>query len=207
MHHTPISLIVATFFIALTHAIMPNHWMPFALIAKGQKWSLTKTILVTAIAGLGHSTVTGILGSIITIMGFHISKHAEAIAEPISGIILIIIGIAFVIVGRLRPCTHNHGQSKFSDKAIVISLFLMLSCSPCVAVLPIFLAASTFNWGTLFLLIIILSITTVSGMTALTTIAYTGVKRINLCRIEHHEKDIIGGMLSILGIVFLLIHH
>ncbi len=207
MHHTPISLIVATFCIALTHAIMPNHWMPFALIAKGQKWSLTKTILVTVIAGLGHSIVTGILGSIITIMGFHISKHAEAIAEPISGIILIIIGITFVIFGRLRPCTHNHGQSKFSDKAIVISLFLMLSCSPCVAVLPIFLAASTFSWGTLFLLIIILSATTVSGMTALTTIAYTGVKRINLCRIEHHEKEIIGGMLSVLGIVFLIIHH
>ncbi len=168
---------------------------------------MTKTILVTVIAGLGHSIVTGILGTIITIMGFHISKHAEAIAEPISGIILIIIGIAFVIVGRLRPCTHNHGQSKFSDKAIVISLFLMLSCSPCVAVLPIFLAASTFSWGTLFLLIIMLSVTTVSGMTALTTIAYTGVKKINLCRIEHHEKEIIGGMLSVLGIVFLIIHH
>src|SRR5574341_48934 len=150
MQHSPISLVAATFFIALTHAIMPNHWMPFALIGKGQNWSLTKTIFVTAIAGFGHSITTSILGSIIALLGYHMAKYAETVAEPLSGFILIIIGIVFILIGRLRISPHDHNHSKFSDKAIVISLFLMLSCSPCVAVLPIFLAASTFSWGTFF---------------------------------------------------------
>lgn len=206
MYHTTISLIVATFFIALTHAIMPNHWMPFALIGKGQKWSLTKTVFVTAIAGLGHSIATSILGSIIAILGFHITKYAETIAEPLSGSILILIGIIFILIGRLRSNPHNHNHSKFSDKAIVISLFLMLSCSPCVAVLPIFLAASTFSWSTLLLLSVVLSATTISGMLGLTIIAYKGVTKINLCSIENYEKEILGGILTLVGTIFLIIH-
>ncbi len=206
MHNTAIGLIGATFFIALTHAIMPNHWMPFALIGKGQKWSLTKTIFITAIAGLGHSITTTILGLIIAFLGFHITKYAETIAEPLAGIILIVLGIAFIIVGRLRHGTHNHNHSKFSDKAIAISLFAMLSSSPCVAALPLFLAASTFNWSTIVLLSIILSVTTVSGMLALTTLAYTGVRKINLCSIEEYEKEIIGGVLTLIGIISLMVH-
>lgn len=206
MQNTAISLIGATFFIALTHAIMPNHWMPFALIGKGQKWSLTKTISITAIAGLGHSITTTILGFIIAFLGFHITKYAETIAEPLAGTILIILGIVFVTIGRLRHGTHNHNHSKFSDKTIAISLFAMLSLSPCVAALPLFLAASTFSWSTLVLLSIILSTTTVSGMLVLTTLAYTGVRKINLCSIEEYEKEIIGGILVIIGIISLIVH-
>lgn len=206
MHHTTVSLIIATFLIALTHAILPNHWMPFALTGRAQKWSLTKTVCVTVIASMGHSLITVILGTIIAFMGFQITKHTESYAESISGIILIIIGIAFFTIGRFRSSAHDHNHSKFSDKAIVISLFLMLTCSPCVAVLPLFLAASSFNWGTLVALSLILSFTTVSCTTGLTILAYKGVTKINLCAIENYEKEIIGGILSLLGIVFLIIH-
>lgn len=206
MHNTAISLIGATFFISLTHASMPNHWMPFALIGKGQNWGLTKTIFITAIAGLGHSVITTTLGFIIAILGFHITKYAETIAEPLAGGILIVLGITFVIIGRLRRGTHDHNHSKFTDKTIIISLFAMLSSSPCVAALPIFLAAGTLNWSTFVLLSITLSATTVSGMLVLTTLAYTGVKRINLCGVEDYEKEIIGGILTLVGILSLMVH-
>ncbi len=206
MYSNTISLIGATFLIAMVHAVMPTHWMPFALIGKEQKWSLTKTIFVTAIAGFGHSITTSVLGSIIAILGFQITKYIEAFSEPLSGSILIILGIIFIIVGRLKPHTHNHGRLTFSDKAIVISLFMMLSFSPCVAMLPIFLAASTFSFGMLLLLCIILSATTVSVMLILTILAYSGVKKIIFSKIEHYEKEIIGGILSLIGIIFLIVH-
>ncbi|KKO18545.1 MAG: hypothetical protein DCC43_09220 [Candidatus Brocadia sp.] len=206
MYNTTISLIGATFLIALTHAIMPNHWMPFALIGKGQKWSLTKTVFITTIAGLGHSIATTILGFIIAILGFHITKYAETFAEPLAGGILIVLGIIYVVVGRLRHGTHNHNHAKFSDKTIAISLFVMLSSSPCVAALPIFLAASAFSWGKLLLLSIILSVTTISGMLVLTILAYNGVKKINLCSIEEYEKEIIGGILIVIGIISFMVH-
>lgn len=206
MYSNTVSLIGATFFIALAHAVMPTHWMPFALIGREQKWSLPKTILITAIAGLGHSVTTSILGSIIALLGFEITKYVEAFSEPLSGSILIILGIAFIVVGRLKPHVHSHSNITFSDKAIFISLFMMLSFSPCVAMLPIFLAASTFSWSMLLLLCIILSATTVSVMLILTILAYSGVKRIVFSKIECYEKEIIGGILSVIGVIFLIVH-
>ena len=207
MYNTTIGLIGATFFIALTHAVMPNHWMPFALVGKGQKWGLTKTLLVTAIAGLGHSITTSLIGFIIAVLGFQITAHAEAIVEPLAGIVLIIIGIAFIAVGRFRQRPHSHNHAIFSDKLVVVSLLMMLSCSPCIAVLPIFLAASAYSWGMLFSLFAILTITTVSGMVVLTVLAYYGVMKINLCKVEHYEKEIIGGILTLVGIAVFLIRH
>ncbi|MCF6157379.1 MAG: hypothetical protein E3K32_02130 [wastewater metagenome] len=207
MQNTIISLMAATFFIALTHAIMPTHWMPFALVGREQKWGLTKTVFVTAGAGLGHSLITSVIGSVIALLGFSITEHIETYAEPLSGSVLIVIGIVFIIVGRLKHKRHNHNHSELPDKAIIISLFLMLSCSPCVALLPIFLAASTFSWTTLLLLAIILSVTTISGMLGLTILTYKGIKKINICKIEPYEKEIVGGILTTIGIVFLVVHH
>jgi len=43
-------------------------------------------------------------------------------------------------------------------------------------------------------------------MIGLTILAYNGVRKINLCAIEHYERDIIGGILSFLGIIFLFVH-
>ncbi len=43
-------------------------------------------------------------------------------------------------------------------------------------------------------------------MLVLTTLAYTGVKKINLCSIENYEKEIIGGILTLIGIISLMVH-
>ncbi|MGQ3684191.1 MAG: hypothetical protein ACUBOA_04125 [Candidatus Loosdrechtia sp.] len=207
MQDTTFSLVAATFFIALTHSIMPTHWMPFALIGREQKWSLTKVVFVTTISGLGHSAITSILGSVIALFGFHIAEYAEILAEPVSGAVLITIGIVFIAMGRLKQKDHNHNHSKLSDKAIIVSLFLMLSCSPCVALLPIFFAAGTFNWSIFLLLALILSGTTVFVMLGLTILTFKGVQKINICKIEPYEKEIVGGILTMVGILFLVLHH
>ena len=46
-----LSIASAGFTIAFLHAAIPTHWLPFVLIARGQGWSTTKTLSVTALAG------------------------------------------------------------------------------------------------------------------------------------------------------------
>lgn len=207
MQNTTISLIAATFVIGLTHALMPHHWMPFALIGKGQKWNLTKTIFITSLAGLSHSIATCILGFLVALLGFQITSHAKLIAEPLAGILLTFIGIAFIISGRLKSTHRNsHNHSKLTDKAAVVSLLLMLCTSPCIAALPIFLAASTLSWHVFLVLSVVLSVTTTSGMLGLTVLVYMGVKKINLYMVEQYEKEIIGGVLVFIGLLVMIIH-
>jgi len=43
-------------------------------------------------------------------------------------------------------------------------------------------------------------------MVGLTILAYNGLRKINLCAIEHYEREIIGGILVIIGIIFYFVH-
>ena len=33
--------------VALLHALMPTHWLPFSIVGQAQKWTLSKTLVVS----------------------------------------------------------------------------------------------------------------------------------------------------------------
>lgn len=207
MQETTYGLVIATFFIAAVHAILPDHWMPFAIVGRAQRWSISKTVFVTAISGIGHSVITSSIGMVIALIGFHISKFTERFAEPFTGIVLIILGILFIVLGRYKHSHLSHyGDDKnlLPDKAIAISLFTMLSFSPCVAVLPVFLAASSLSWGVLFLLSFILVFVTVAGMVGFTYIAFKGINKLRFHKLERYEKEIVGIVLTLIGLIIII---
>ncbi|MGR3311499.1 MAG: hypothetical protein ACUZ77_12100 [Candidatus Brocadiales bacterium] len=210
MHQTTVGLFVATFGIALLHAAMPNHWVPFVLVGKAQNWSITRMLTITGIASLGHSIITCAIGFIVALMGYQITRHLERHIGYLTGIILIILGIIYVALSRwrrVRPHTHKgHTAHHLSDKVAVTSLFTMLCFSPCEAALPIFLAASAMSWGILLTMAIILTISTLFGMLVLTALTYRGIRRLKFERIERYEKELVGGILAFIGIMIIIFH-
>ncbi len=205
MYQTTVGLIIATFGVALLHAAMPNHWMPFVLVGKAQGWSITRTLTVTGTASLGHSVITCVIGFVVALMGAQISRYVESRIGCLTGIILIILGVAYLALSRwhrVRPHTHEgHSAHYLSDKAAATSLFSMLCFSPCEAALPIFLAASAMSWGILLAMAIILTTSTLFGMLALTALAYRGMQRLKFESLERYEKELVGAILTFIGIM------
>lgn len=210
MYQTIVGLISATFGVAILHAAMPNHWMPFVLVGKAQGWSITRTLAITGIASLGHSIVTCIIGFVVAVTGYQITRYVESHIGYFMGIILIILGIAYVVLSRWRRVrlhTHEgHSAHYLSDKAAAASLFTMLCFSPCEAALPIFLAASTMSWGILLTMAIILTTSTLFGMLALTALAYRGMQRLKFESLERYEKEFVGAILTFIGIMVIVFH-
>ncbi|HHT9124920.1 MAG TPA: hypothetical protein ACFYD6_03780 [Candidatus Brocadiia bacterium] len=225
MYQTTIGLIAATFGVALLHAVMPNHWMPFVLVSKAQGWSITRMLTITGIASLGHSIITCVIGFVVAVMGYQVTRYVESRIVYLTGIILIILGIAYVVLSRWRRVrlqTHAvHSMPKIastrfegtsdsahylSDKVATTSLFTMLCFSPCEAALPIFLAASAMSWGILLTMAIILTTSTLLGMLALTTFAYRGVQRLKFERLERYERELVGAILIFIGIMVIILH-
>lgn len=205
MYQTTVGLIIATFGVALLHAAMPNHWMPFVLVGKAQGWSITRTLTITGTASLGHSVITCVIGFVVALMGAQISRYVESRIGYLTGIILIILGVAYLALSRwhrVRPHTHEgHSTRYLSDKAAAASLFSMLCFSPCEAALPIFLAASAMSWGILLTMAIILTTSTLFGMLALTALAYRGMQRLKFESLERYEKELVGAILIFIGIM------
>ena len=52
--------------IGVVHTLIgPDHYLPFVMMARAQKWALPKTLAVTVVCGLGHvlsSVVLGVVG-------------------------------------------------------------------------------------------------------------------------------------------------
>ncbi len=210
MYQTTVGLIIATFGVALLHAAMPNHWMPFVLVGKAQGWSITRTLTITGTASLGHSVITCVIGFVVALMGAQISRYVESRIGYLTGIILIILGVAYLALSRwhrVRPHTHEgHSAHYLSDKAAAASLFSMLCFSPCEAALPIFLAASAMSWGILLTMAIILTTSTLFGMLALTALAYRGMQRLKFESLERYEKELVGAILTFIGIMVIVFH-
>ena len=68
-------LLITTISIAFIHTLTgPDHYLPFIVIAKAKKWSLTKTAWFTALCGVGHVGSSIILGLIGIALGIALGK-------------------------------------------------------------------------------------------------------------------------------------
>ena len=57
-----LALVAAAVTVGSMHTIAPDHWVPFAAIARAERWSARRTALITMLCGFGHVTVSVALG-------------------------------------------------------------------------------------------------------------------------------------------------
>ncbi len=195
------SLIVGALTISTIHAILPSHWLTFVLVGSAQRWSKSKIMRIVFLAGSGHVLMTTILGLITASIAKGILPYLSYLETYVTSGILIILGLIYIFLGVTHKSNHNHSLKKgSSDKATATSLFLMLTLSPCEAMIPIFFAGSILGWQTLLILSLIMTLGTISGMLALTYLTLVGYKRIHFPWLEENERIVIGAILLVLGV-------
>ena len=115
--------------------------------------------------------------------------------------ILIILGLIYIFLGVAHKGDHNHSlESGTHDKATETTLFLMLTLSPCEAMIPLFFVASTLGWNILLILSLVMTLGTISGMLSLTYLTLIGYKRIHFPWLEKNERTVIGVILFAIGV-------
>lgn len=149
---------------------------------------------MTTILGLTVATITG---RIIYYLGY--------VGTYITSGILILLGLAYVFLGIIYKNSHNPSfKGGPSNKATATSLFLMLTLSPCEAVIPVFFAASNFGWSMLLVLALFVALGTISSMLAIIYLTLAGYRRLHFTWLEENEKAAIGIILLLLGIFAIL---
>ena len=70
-----ITLMLSTIAISFLHtATGPDHYLPFIVLSRSQKWSITKTIIITTACGFGHILSSVSVGLIGVVLGWQLSK-------------------------------------------------------------------------------------------------------------------------------------
>ncbi|MBI4532110.1 MAG: hypothetical protein HY709_11395 [Candidatus Latescibacteria bacterium] len=194
-----LSLLIGGLIVSVLHAILPNHWLPFVLAGRAQRWSHAKTLAIALIAGGGHVMLTTLLGGILMWVGTGIFAYFEVVSTPVVGGLLTIVGV-FYVVSYFRHRGHGHTHHHaLSDKMAVLSLITMLTFSPCEAFLPIYLSAAPYGWGAFVLLSCILAVGTLGGILILVSLTFKGMERFAFPFVERYEGLILGLILVLLG--------
>jgi ABC-type nickel/cobalt efflux system permease component RcnA len=87
-----------------------------------------------------------------------------------------------------------------SDWAAMVTLFTLLTFSPCEGFIPVYVSGIRYGWGGFALLTLILSVATIAGMVTFTWLTLVGLEKLKLRWLERYESGVMGGLLCLLGL-------
>jgi ABC-type nickel/cobalt efflux system permease component RcnA len=107
-------LVGAAISVGSIHTLAPDHWMPFAVLARAERWSARRTVVVTALCGLGHVTTSVALGALAVVSGRELFEVFGRRLEGAAGLLLVGFGVAYGMWGlhrRMRDRAHAHAHA------------------------------------------------------------------------------------------------
>jgi threonine/homoserine/homoserine lactone efflux protein len=106
MSTTP-ALLAAAAGVGFGHAILPDHWVPLAVVGRTRRYPLTKVARLSGLAGVAHVLVSLVLGAVIVVIGLQLRSTVEHAQNAIVGTLLIATGVVFL---ALELTGHGHGH-------------------------------------------------------------------------------------------------
>jgi len=188
------ALLAAAAGVGFGHAILPDHWVPLAVIGRTRRYPLSRIARLSGLAGIAHVLVSIVLGAVIIAVGLQFRSTVEHAQDTIIGCILIATGIGFVVLeatGRGHHHDHEHGDhgehddhdhdhraqrgpnARLSGLAAIMVPF-GAAASPDLTILPVFLAATTAGVATAVGSLAIFVAVTIGTIVGLTLAAARG---------------------------------
>ncbi|KAG6549025.1 hypothetical protein Mapa_009468 [Marchantia paleacea] len=191
--------------VSVLHSFIPTHWLPFSIVGRAQKWSITRTLIVTAIGAVCHVLSTSLLGLVAIKMANTIA--GEETVHRLASLLLVVLGGTYIILFLTGKGGHGHGHNHNMEKMAVAGLVLVPALSPCATTLPVFLAVGDSSTSALLLAIGVLLISTMTVMCSLVALSFYGASQLKFHWIERYDKMLVGVVLCLVGLLTLLFHH
>ena len=90
-------LLLAAAAVAVLHAVLPDHWVPLAVVARTQRWSWPRLVRVCGIAASGHVMASLLLAAVVALVGLRLQDVIDRDQGRIVGGLLIVTGLAFLV--------------------------------------------------------------------------------------------------------------
>ncbi|MDH3483458.1 MAG: hypothetical protein OEM16_04465, partial [Myxococcales bacterium] len=91
------TLTMAAITVGSLHSLAPDHWVPIAAVARARSWSRSHTARVALLCGLGHVTISVLLGLLALMFGAHLFESLGEKMESVAGLLLIGFGVAYAV--------------------------------------------------------------------------------------------------------------
>jgi nickel/cobalt transporter (NicO) family protein len=189
MNGTTPALLAAAAGVGLGHAILPDHWVPMAVLGRTRRYPLRRVARLSVLAGIAHVLVSILLGGVIVAVGLQFRSSVQSAQDTVIGSILVITGLGFValhLTGHGHhhdhdhdhhdhpPNAHGHVEQRGLSGAMAVMVPFGAAASPDLTILPVFLAATAVGTTTAVASLLIFGAVTIGAIVGLTLLACFG---------------------------------
>ena len=195
MSGTTPALLAAAAGVGFGHAILPDHWVPLAVLGRTRHYPLTKVARLALLAGIAHVLLSLILGGVIIAVGLQFRSTVQSAQDTIIGCLLVATGLGFAVFeltghghghghahsnGADEPHGHTHEHQHSADERhgirglAAIMVPFGAAASPDLTILPVFLAAAAVGGATAIGSLVIFGAVTIATIVTLTVAVTRG---------------------------------
>lgn len=210
------ALLIAAAGVGFGHAILPDHWVPLAVLGRTRRYPLSRVARLSGLAGVAHVLVSIVLGAVIVAIGLQFRGTVQSAQDTVIGVILILTGAGFAML-ELTGHGHGHGHDHDHDHdhqhapaphrgvrgIAAVMVPFGAAASPDLTILPVFLAATTAGAATAIESLVVFAAVTIATMLILTVVATAGGYQLSGRWLERWGNAITAGVLLIIGTLVL----
>jgi threonine/homoserine/homoserine lactone efflux protein len=218
------ALIGAAAGVGFGHAVLPDHWVPLAVIGRTRRYPLSKVARLSGLAAVTHVLVSLVLGAVIVLIGLQFRSEVQRAQDTIVGLLLLGTGVAFAVLelsGRGHRHGHDHHDHGHHDHAHedpedaqshsrsrlhslgAIVVPFGAAASPDLTILPVFLAASTAGAGVAIGSLVVFAAVTIVTIVGLTLFATAGGYQVRSGWLDRWGNALTATVLVLIGALVL----
>ncbi|MDD5088066.1 MAG: sulfite exporter TauE/SafE family protein [bacterium] len=215
--------------LGFVHTLLgPDHYVPFIAMSRARNWSRRRTMVITALCGVGHVSSSVIIGLVGLFFGVEVLKLTalESVRGEIAGWLLFGFGLAYMLWGirralrsKARTLVHAHESAHDADhsheshvhgrhthvhpETASITpwvLFTIFVFGPCEPLIPLIMyPAATSSVFSVIAVAVIFSLVTLGTMLALVYAASRGLEFVSFRRVERYSHALAGFVVALCG--------
>jgi nickel/cobalt exporter len=205
------ALALAAMGVGSLHTLAPDHWIPFAALSRARGWSAGRTLRITLLCGFGHVTVSALLGLLGLFFGLKLIHAFGQRMEALAGLLLVGFGIVHAVLGLRRAAgrrLHGHVHAHYDhvhhpETMTVWALFLLFCADPCVAVIPLLVAAAPLGARPTIGVVLLYEIATLATMCLLVLPARAGAGVLRGAWLDRYADAAAGGVIAAVGLIMM----
>jgi nickel/cobalt transporter (NicO) family protein len=225
MSDTTPALFAAAAGVGFGHAVLPDHWVPLAVLGRARRYPLSKIARLSGLAGVAHVLLSIVLGAVIIAVGLQFRASVSSAQDAIIGGLLIATGLGFgALQATGRGHRHDHDHHRDHDhhhdrdhhhihmdpdaghglgRLAAIMVPFGAAASPDLTILPVFLAATTAGVATAVGSVAIFGAVTIGTIVGLTLGAARGGYQIKGDWLDRWGNAVTAVVLVVIGALVL----
>ena len=215
------ALVLTTIVTAIVHTLIPDHWLPFVLVSRAERWTVRRTVALTTGSALLHVMISIALGLVVVRLGRGAEEAMVGLAEgleSLTGWLLILFGVAYMTWflwrgGHVHTFGfHPHHNPGDSEPAAAsrrkdltgYALAFIVGFNPCILVIPCVYGAAQIDELAVAAVAVAFGVSTIATMVGVTLLGMRGTARLTSPFLTRYGEALSGGLIALTGVAVLL---